>query len=1277
MKVHCRNLVAWFVAVAAAVTLAGCGGGGGGGGDVASPPPPPPPPGNAAPVAAFSSAASVVAGVPLALDASASRDADNDPLTYSWNMGNGQRGGGQSIAAVFDSAGSYTVRLTVDDDRGGVHSVDRVVTVSAGAAAAGSVPTSVIVRDTGGALVSGVSVSVNRAGGASASTDADGRASVSTERGVPVTLKFSKAGYADQFKTQTLPAAAESGYQQVTMLAREPALTLANAADGGELVGKDGVKVSFAPGTLVDAQGNPVSGPVQVSMTPVDVVQNLRAFPGKFEGVRPSGQQGLLLSYGTVEFVLSAQGAPVQLAAGKKATIEIPIYTGFKRDGTPIVAGDRFPIWSLNERTGGWTEEGTGTAVAAASPSDFALRAEVTHFSWWNHDDFDGDPGRPKPKCQVDTNLDGIPEDLSGTGYCWHEAVPELDDFQTNSAGRAQALAAAGSARPLAEPRTRRIPAFVATGSTPAGGGVALLIPADLNVVFRSWAMNGTLFGSRIVRSAAGVSDEVSIVLVPVRDASGLNRISVPYDDNFVLHTVREVDRFVFTPQAGMRYQVRVARAGGTTVTGEVRITQGANSTLAVAAFGASAFSQFVLATGAQDISIDVTAGSGAPGAYRIEVVALPPTASCTGAEALTLPMSPRNLSMAANSTVCFTVALAANEALLIEGQAIGTGTFTGTLKSATDAPLASKTLPVATNGMFAMRAAVVQPGIYGVEFVTRTGTGPKSFQGFALSKIALDGTLDVPAQRSIVRAAGDGRSFWYLARPAAPGAALAVTLDDLTSEHGFRVWPSEASANKTATGRPVGRVVQTVPGLHPLIQVYPTNRTRVGNITLSTATPPDTATDSTVATTVPTVGSVVVLGLDATVGEELSIGRAAGTSQAGTAPNLYGPDFTSALFAAGPGVGSFPGIYTVVETGKHTVELNAGVGAAGSAYTYRVNRLPAPEAVALGTRFERAGTLALGEIKRYRFGVTQGQLIGLQLTSPTALEAAMRVEGGDIYLRSTFAELAGTAPRALATGPRYVETSADATLQVYSQTVGALANRSGAFALTVTAPTPAAAQLGVPVTTTLQAGSFAAYRFDLPAAGRYLLCYQHTGAVRQPAPSSQRNVESVVWGPSATTASYEGDIVPDTTNRTEFIDVLRAGSNTLTLYTRLASVDVTARLLRVSAPVAIALGAGAGSHSLAPCELRYHGFAATVGQTFTATVIAGFAGRVQVRKLDADGVPNALITTASQALVAGTPRVLTFSIPATGGLGSGDYVIEIDADGDAAGAYTIGLTSP
>jgi len=904
-----------------------------------------------------------------------------------------------------------------------------------------------------------------------------------------------------------------------------------------------------------------------------------------------------------------------------------------------------------------------GTAVAAASPSEFALRAEVTHFSWWNHDDFDGDPGRPKPKCQVDTNLDGIPEDLSGTGYCWHEAVPELEDF-----------APAGTNRPraLAEPRTRRIPTFAATGSTPVEGGVELQIPADLNIVFRSWAKNGTLFGSKVVRSGAGVSEDVSIVLTPVADATGLNRIGLPYDANFVMQTPAEVDRFVFTPVAGVSYQVRVTRAGGTTMSGEVHVTQGTGTSLASAAFEASAFDRLVQAAGAEDITIAVTAGPGSPGAYRIEVLALP-ISSCSGTELLTLPMSPRNLRVPPDGRLCFTVALAASEALLIQGDTRGTTVFTSAFSTAGGELLASKTYTLSQgSGSFTLRAAVVQPGIYGVELVNRGAAGEAVVQAFALSKIPLDGVLDLPAQRSMVRAANESRSFWYVARPASAGAAIAVTLDDDTSEHGFRVWPSEAFANKTATGRPVGRVVRTPPALYPLIQVYPTNITRVGNITLSTGTALDLAADADVPTTTPAAGTVVVHGFDATVGEELSLGFR--DAQGSRAPSLFAPTFTSAMAAAGTGVGSFPGIFTVGETGTHTIELNSTVGTPGGAYTFRLNRLPPAEAITLGSRFQRSGTLALGEVKRYSFAAAQGQLLGFQLSSPTALEAALRVVGGDIYLRSYYAELvgAGTAPRTLSTGPRFVQTTGTATLQLYSQTVGALNNQTGAFDLAIDAPTPTPAQLGAPLGTTRLANAFAAYSFDIPTAGRHRLCYQHAGEIRRP--GFERHVETVVWGPSATTPNYEGDIVPDSGNGTEFNADLRAGSHTLTLFTRLASIDVTARLLRLPDPVDIAVGAAAGSASLAPCELRYHRFAANAGQAFTATVTAAFAGRMQVRKLDANGVPGAVIAPATQTLVAGAPRAVSFTIPTS--LGTGDYAIEVGGNGQAAGAYTVSLTN-
>ena len=76
----------------------------------------------------------------------------------------------------------------------------------------------------------------------------------------------------------------------------------------------------------------------------------------------------------------------LQLAPGKTAIIYIPVYTS----GT--YAGDKIPLWSVNEENGMWVQEGIGTVVNSdESPTGYALKAEAGHFSWWNCDDFDED----------------------------------------------------------------------------------------------------------------------------------------------------------------------------------------------------------------------------------------------------------------------------------------------------------------------------------------------------------------------------------------------------------------------------------------------------------------------------------------------------------------------------------------------------------------------------------------------------------------------------------------------------------------------------------------------------------------------------------------------------------------------------------------------------------------------------------------------------------------------------------------------------------------------
>lgn len=54
-------------------------------------------------------------GSPLSFDGTGSSDPDGDPLTYSWDFGDGYMGAGPTPSHVYANDGTYTVCLTVDD----------------------------------------------------------------------------------------------------------------------------------------------------------------------------------------------------------------------------------------------------------------------------------------------------------------------------------------------------------------------------------------------------------------------------------------------------------------------------------------------------------------------------------------------------------------------------------------------------------------------------------------------------------------------------------------------------------------------------------------------------------------------------------------------------------------------------------------------------------------------------------------------------------------------------------------------------------------------------------------------------------------------------------------------------------------------------------------------------------------------------------------------------------------------------------------------------------
>jgi hypothetical protein len=1241
----------WLAVLAAAATaLAGCGGGGSGTA-------PPAATVNTPPVAEFTSASSVVAGTPLALDASASSDADGDALTYSWSFGNGQLGGGQRIAALFADEGDHLVRLTVGDGRGGIASVERTVTVTAGPAAAGTVAALTIVRDASGALLSGVTVA-HVAGGAPGLTGADGKASVSVDRAVSATLRFSKPGYADQIKAFTLPASAESGYLEVVMTPRMAAATLADAAAGGTIDGSDGARVSFEAGSLVDAAGAPVVGAVQVGITPIDVAANARAFPGKFEGTRPSGQQGLIESYGTAEFILTQAGIPVQLAPGRKATIEIPIYTAKNRDGSAVKEGDVFPLWSLNERSGTWIEEGSGRVVAAASPSGLALRGEVTHFSWWNHDQFLFPIAKPKPRCLVDTNADGILEDLTGTGHCWHAGTgPEQPTpFAPLAAG-------GDRKRAQAEPRTERIPTWIAEDFTPAEGGKVLLIPADLDITFRSYAKNGTLFGTTVVRLGADVEQDVPMLLEPVQGNPDTQAIALPFDDRFAVATRGEIDRFTFAAEAGASYDILVSRATSSLLGGGVRVLDAGGASVGSGGFATNAFATVVTASTAGTMTVEVTAGDAAPGSYRIEVRKLAGNSSnCSSPTTLALP-STGNYPIAANGSLCFDVPLVAEDAVEISNTSVAVARGNLRLFAPNGEQVAVDSYGGSAGGML-IRFGVAQSGTYRLQ-ISNTEPLGGTIGGFSVARLAVAGTLDLSNSVAYAEAGTGANERYFVVKPGT-ATHLAIKVN-AAANYLATVWPENITLHPDV-GPTYARVVRTPPLALPIIEVGRLSGAGNWQLTLSARIPETLPLDSDLALSAPAPDDVTAYRIDGVVGQQWS----AGISYASTA------GFDPVFYIYAPVAGRLTPsnqVYTLPESGPYTVMVKSSFSNVGATpFNLRVNTAAPPEAISPSASTERASNLVLGEVRRYSFAVSAGQVLALRLSTPGQVEASAVLSGGDFANGSVTL----SAPHQLMTsGPHYARSGGPAVLSLYG-TSRNVARATGQVTLAIQAPTPTPTALGDPVSIELPPNTLFNHGYTILGEGKHLACV--TGAPG-PGPGS---VRGGVWGPNPQQTNYTfGDLgTSGFRDATELIGHLFAGNNTLALMSSLpASTLVNFRLVALLPATDLVVGSGPQGVTVAPCERRYHQFTGTADQAYTVRMTAAFAGSVRVYKVSTSGDVTIRTTAAvggtPLSLAAGIERVVAFTVPTAAPHGSGIYIVEVDGDGDAAGAYVISLTSP
>lgn len=157
-------------------------------------------------------------------------------------------------------------------------------------------------------------------------------------------------------------------------------------AEAGGIIATPDVRVAIPANAVVDALGQRVTGPVEVTVVPLDPTTQLAAMPGPLEGTREATAGGRvpLESFFMAEVSLWRQGAPVQLAPGATATLEFVLPEAVASQLQP---GATVPAWWFDLDAGHWRQEGQGTIQdSATQPGKRVWVTKVKHFTWWNAD---------------------------------------------------------------------------------------------------------------------------------------------------------------------------------------------------------------------------------------------------------------------------------------------------------------------------------------------------------------------------------------------------------------------------------------------------------------------------------------------------------------------------------------------------------------------------------------------------------------------------------------------------------------------------------------------------------------------------------------------------------------------------------------------------------------------------------------------------------------------------------------------------------------------------
>src|SRR4030095_5946238 len=152
-----------------------------------------------------------------------------------------------------------------------------------------------------------------------------------------------------------------------------------DATAGGSVSLPDNSKIILpASGIVLKSNNQSYSGSVKVYAAVIDPTSAdiSQIVPGSFQGTDANNYRVILKSFGMLAVELEGNsGEQLQIAPGKTAKLRFTIPSSLRSTAPATI-----PLWSVDETTGLWKQEGSAT-----KGTDY-YEGDVSHFSFWNCD---------------------------------------------------------------------------------------------------------------------------------------------------------------------------------------------------------------------------------------------------------------------------------------------------------------------------------------------------------------------------------------------------------------------------------------------------------------------------------------------------------------------------------------------------------------------------------------------------------------------------------------------------------------------------------------------------------------------------------------------------------------------------------------------------------------------------------------------------------------------------------------------------------------------------